>query len=86
MLIGELIPVSDSGKAEEALALHICFSFDRGFGPASCAKITFRNQELFGYFLSAKKYQTKHNSRNDLLKNILNRRHSRRPNQFNKAD
>jgi hypothetical protein len=72
MLIGGLIPVSDSGKAEEAGALRICFSFDRGFAPASCAKITFRNQELFGYFLADKKYQTKHKSRTDFIKNIIN--------------
>ena len=56
-ILGELIPGSDSGKAEEAWALRICFSFDRGFAPASCAKITFRNQELFGYFFAEKKYQ-----------------------------
>ena len=52
-----MIPGSDSGKAEEAWALCICFSFDRGFVPASCTKITFRNQELFGYFFAEKKYQ-----------------------------
>lgn len=58
MIVGGLIPVSDSGKVEEALALRICFNFSRGFVPASCTKITFRNQELFGYFLADKKYRT----------------------------
>ena len=53
----ELIPGSDSGKAEEAWALRICFNFNRGFVPASCTKITFRNQELFGYFFAEKKYR-----------------------------
>jgi hypothetical protein len=50
-----VVPVSDSGKAEEAWDLRICFSFDRGFAPASCAKITFRNHALFGYFLERQK-------------------------------
>jgi len=56
MFIGVLIPVSDSGKAAQTFAFdrHPC-SFDRGFAPASCAKITFRNQELFAYFLAVQK-------------------------------
>jgi len=51
-----LIPVSDSGKAAQTFAFerHPC-SFDRDFAPASSAKITFRNQELFGYFFAEKK-------------------------------
>jgi hypothetical protein len=38
---------------------HHPYSFDRGFAPASCAKITFRNQELFGYFLAVQKVTRK---------------------------
>ena len=57
MINGELIPVSDSGEAEAGIVFERQpFSLIRGFAPASCAKITFRNQELFGYFLADKKY------------------------------
>ena len=61
MFFGGLIPGSDSGKVEEAWALRICFNFNRGFAPASCAKITFRNQELFEYFFAEKKYWEEEN-------------------------
>jgi hypothetical protein len=51
-----VIPVSDSGKAEEGLACGICFSFDRGFIPIKIGmKITFRNHGVFGYFLMIQK-------------------------------
>jgi len=62
MFIGGLIPVSDSGKAEVSLVFERQrFSLIRGFSPVSCEKITFRNQELFEYFLADKKYWPKIN-------------------------
>jgi hypothetical protein len=65
-MIGVLIPVSDSGEAGASIVFeHLRSSLIRGFAPASCAKITFRNQELFGYFLADKKYRTEERNRND---------------------
>ena len=56
MINGVLIPVSDSGKAEQTLDLSVIASaLTVVLRFVSCAKITFRNQELFGYFLAAQK-------------------------------